>query len=106
MTCSIEEVHYGDIGTAFDVPLLDCDVAASDIDTASSKLILFQKPDGTTVIKDAEFKTDGTDGILRYVTIADDLDQVGRWKIQARVTLATGTWSSSIECFRIYKNLD
>lgn len=106
MTCSVEEVHLYDIGTIIDVPLLDCDLPAEDIDSATVKQILFKKPSGAVVTKDAIFKTDGTDGILRYVTITDDIDEVGTWKIQARVTLPSGTWSSSIDKFKVYTNLD
>jgi hypothetical protein len=29
----------------------------------------------------------------------------GKWKIQAKVALTTGTWSSNIETFRVYSNL-
>jgi len=106
MTCSIEEVHLYDIGTAFDIPLMDCDVAADDIETAIEKIIIFRKPDGEVVIQTAVFKTDGTDGVIRYVTITGDLDQTGTWKIQGRVTTPAGTWSSEIGRFKVYTNLD
>jgi len=107
MVCSVEEIHLNDIGTVFEIPLLDCDVAASDINTATVKTVFFMKPDGTTLVtKDAEFKTDGTDAIIQYTTIDGDLDQTGTWKIQARVTLPIGTWSSEIKTFKVYANLD
>lgn len=99
------EIHLNDIGTAFRLTILDCDAVAIDISSAITKEILFQKPDGTSITQTATFLTDGTDGIVQYVTIANDLDQTGKWKIQAKVTLPTGTWSSNIETFRVYSNL-
>lgn len=98
------EIHKYDIGTAFEVTLKDGDNTLNLV-TSSVKEIHFQKPDGTVVEKTAQFRTDGSDGIIVYITVADDLDQTGSWKIQAKVTLPTGTWSSDIEKFKVYDNL-
>ena len=104
MVCSVYEIHVGDIGTAFEVTLKDCDVVV-DVSTASVKQIIFKKPDKTVVTKTAVFKTDGTDGIIQYITILDDLDMKGTWYIQAKVSLPTGTWSSDKSKFKVYDNL-
>ena len=105
MVCSIYEIHLGDIGTAFEVTLKDCDVVV-DVSTATLKQIIFRKPDKSVVVQDATFGANGgTDGIIQYITILDDLDQTGTWYIQAKVTLPTGTWSSETSKFKVYKNL-
>jgi hypothetical protein len=104
MACNVEEIHLYDIGTSFEITLKDCDVVV-DVSSASLKEIIFKKPDKTTVTKTADFKTDGTDGIIQYITVLDDLDQKGSWYIQAKVTLPTGTWSSNTEKFKVYPNL-
>jgi len=106
MACSIYEIHVGDIGTVFEINLKDCEDIV-DISTAITKEIVFKKPDvdKTVVIKDAVFKTDGTDGIIQYITILDDLDIKGTWYIQAIVQLPTGNWSSDISKFKVYSNL-
>jgi hypothetical protein len=98
------EIHEGDIGTIFEVTLQDGD-AIVDISAASEMYILFEKADGTTLTKTAVHKTDGTDGILQYVTILDDLTPVGNWKVQAHVVLPTGSWKSDISKFKVYANL-
>ena len=103
MICE-NEVHVGDIGTAFEMVLKECDVVV-DISTATVKEIIFRKPDKSIVTKTAEFKTGGIDGIIQYITILDDLDLKGTWSIQARVTLPTGIWSSDISKFKVYANL-
>ncbi len=100
------EIHLLDIGTVFEITLYDGAVILSGLDGATAKSILFEKPDGTTVEKTAAFKTDGLDGIIQYITLANDLDQEGNWKIQARVVLADGSWSSDIGKFKVYPNLD
>jgi len=98
------EIHKGDVGTVFQVTLLD-GTTVVDISGATTKQILFQKPNGTTMTKNATFVTDGTDGKLKYTTVANDLDTIGLWKIQARVVLPTGSWHSDTGTFRVYKNL-
>lgn len=98
------EIHEGDIGTIFEITLLDGD-AIVDVSTASAQSILFEKPDGTTMIVTSVFKTDGTDGIIQYATILDDLTPFGKWKVQAHVVLPTGSWKSDISKFTVYANI-
>ena len=103
------EIHLDDIGTAFRITLKDDDVIV-DLQATTVKNIIFTKPTvngiaGETVTKEAVFYTNGTDGVIQYITIADDLDVLGTWKIQAFITLPTGSWSSSIEKFKVYENL-
>jgi len=113
-TCIVKEIHLDDIGTIFKVTLQECDldtgvssvVDVSSADSSAKRTIIFKKPDGTIVEKPAEFATDGTDGVIQYATVAGDLNQTGTWKIQARVELLTGMWSSDISKFKVYSNLE
>lgn len=104
------EIHVADIGTVFRITLLD-DVAIVDVSTATTMQIIFTKPATATipfevVVKDAVHSTDGTDGIIQYVSILDDLDTAGDWKIQAFVTMPSGSeHSSDIGAFTVYANL-
>lgn len=105
MACATE-VQKGAIGTAFRVTIVDCDDVLIDVSTASVKTITLKAPDGTSTVKTATFFTDGTDGILEYVSISGDLDTVGdNWQIQGHVTLPTGTWPSTIGEFSVKDNL-
>jgi len=104
MATCIQEIHLDDIGTVFEVALKDCDEIV-DVSQASAMYIIFQKPDGTSTTKTAGFTTDGTDGKVRYITTSGDLNLIGGWKIQAKVTLPSGTWSSNISKFKVYSNL-
>lgn len=103
MAC-IQEIHVGDIGTIFEITIVDCD-SPVNITAATEKTIIFSKPDGTIVEKAASFSTDGADGKIRYYTIANDLDTDGKWKIQARIVLPSGQWSSNTSTFKVFKNL-
>ena len=100
---SANEIHVGDVGTIFEVTVMD-GTAVVDISTATTKQLIFKKPDGTLLTKDASFKTTGVDGILRYTTIAADLDQAGGWKLQAYIEMPTGKWHSDITEIIVYGN--
>lgn len=100
------EIHLNDIGTIFEITLYDCEIILPDLPDATSLIIKFQKPDKkTTVDQPAEFKTDGTDGIVQYTTLNGDLDKTGNWKIQAFVITPSGSWHSDIGKFKVYSNL-
>lgn len=100
-----DEIHIDDVGTVFKATIVDTDDATIDISSATTKTITFRLPDGSTSVKSAEFFTDGTDGILSYTTVTNDLSLDGSWQIQAFVDLPTGEWYSSIDDFTVYPNL-
>jgi hypothetical protein len=102
---SAGEVHVGDVGTGLEVTLKDQAGEIVDISGATVKQIIFKKPDGQKVIKDATFTTDGTDAKMVYVTVAGDLDTPGAWSIQGRVVLPAGEWSSDVSQFKVFPNL-
>lgn len=99
------EIHLNDIGTAFRVTVLDCNDLAIDVSSATSQQFVFLKPDGTKSTVNSSFYTDGTDGVLEYLSQSGDLDQLGKYKLQAIVTLPSGTWSSTIQSFKVYNNI-
>lgn len=100
------EIHEGDIGTIFRVTITDQAAAVVDLSGATTKEIIFKKSDGSFVTQVAAFFTDGTDGIIQYITIADDLDLVGGWCIQGHVVLPTGEWKTNIDTFIVNENLE
>jgi hypothetical protein len=99
------EIHQNDIGTTFRVTILD-GTTIVDLSTATSKQLIFQKPDNTNLIKTASLYTDGTDGIIQYTTVAGDLDIVGVWSIEAFIVFGTNQWHSDVSQFRVFRNLN
>ena len=97
-------IHLNDTGTRFVVTILD-EGSIVDISSATTKDIIFKKPDGTTLTKAANFVTDGTNGKIDYFTISGDLSVIGIWSIQSQVILGSGTWNSDIETFEVFRNL-
>lgn len=100
-----EVVYDDDEGTTFEITVTE-DGVALDVSTSSVKQIRFRMPDNSVLTKTALFKTDGTDGIIKYTTVAGDIDQVGTWGIQAYVEIGSGKWSSQIERFEVLKKIE
>ncbi len=104
------EIHVGDIGTVFEITLQDCSDPAAivpvDLTGATTIEIIFQKPPSTKVVQTGVVvNPPGTDGLIKYTSVADDLDKSGTWKIQARVVFPTGEWFSSVDEFIVYPNI-
>ena len=98
MTTNI--VHY-DIGTTIQLTIQDADGAAIDVSSASVKYIDLMKPDKTTARKTAVFGSDGTDGIIKYVTVEGDINQTGIWYCQGYVELSDGKFRSAETTFEV-----
>lgn len=100
----VEQIHVGDLGTAFEAELVD-EGEVLDLSSASVKQLIFLPPGQAAVTKVAELTTDGTDGKMQYVTEADFLDTAGLWQWQPYVELPGGAWHGDIAEFRVYANL-
>ena len=108
----IKEIHQNDIGTVFLITLQDEGAGAVDLATATLLQICFKRPNGSIFNRTAVIvNAPGTDGVLKYVTIANDLDVQGvapakNWSFQVIITLpATGTWRSDICTFDVHPNI-
>ena len=99
------DIRVGDIGTVFRLTIVDEVEDVVNISAATTQEIRFEKPDKTVVDKASSFTTDGTDGNIQYVTVADDLDMDGKWRIQAHIVTPVGEWRSEIETFWVSENL-
>lgn len=90
----MSKVYVGDTGTA-----IELDVGVS-LAAATAQSIEARRPDGTTVSWAATV-VDGTK--VRFITLADTLNQAGEWKLQARVVLPSGTWTGEAVALRVFR---
>ena len=101
ITLLTDKVFVNDIGTVFRTTVKEDGVAA-DISAATTKTIIFQPPSGISVTQTAVLYTDGTDGIMQYVSVADDLNVGGTWKLQGYVALPTWQGHGDQVEFKVY----
>ena len=106
MIVTPDVIHVGDIGTIFQVTVLNYAGGALSLVGATSTVFLLQHSSGTTISRVATFITDGSDGGLQWATtLATDLAQAGVWQIQAVVHIPGGTFSSTTGGFTVLANL-
>ena len=98
------QIHVGDIGTQLIMTVKD-DGEIVDISQASALHVFIKKPDAQTYTKTGIILNDGTDGKMRYVSVAGDFNAAGNYKIQGKVTLTSGLYYTSISTFKVYCNL-
>lgn len=84
------DIHVGDIGTMFKLTIVDQDGIPVPMDNSFVVTMTFLLPDKSTIDRTASFLTDGSDGIVKYITVAGDLTQAGRWQLQAVVKKMSG----------------
>lgn len=100
------EIHVGDHGTRFLFLIRKCDaVEPVDVSQAAFVDVVFQKGSGDKVTVQGTFLTDGTDGKVVYDTVEGDIDEVGYWKVQGKVTFPNGHFYSDIHKFQVMDNL-
>ncbi len=100
------DIRVGDTGTVFRLTIVDDVEDIVNISSATTMEVRFRKPDGTSIDRDGVFETDGSDGVMQYVTTPTDLDVPGKWHIQAHIVTPLGEWRSEIETFWVKENLE
>jgi threonine dehydrogenase-like Zn-dependent dehydrogenase len=75
--------------------------AAVNIASASTKTLTFRKPSGKVVPQTAVLVNTGTDGKMKYVAVAGDIDETGVWSWQGRVAVSGGDWKTDIFQFTV-----
>ena len=88
-----QKVYVGDIGT---VIVLDC---GQDISAATVREIAVRKPDASLVTWTAVASGPNA---LAFTTVSGTLDRAGRWLLQAKVTLPSGSWLGETAELTVY----
>lgn len=99
---SIRKIQVNDAGAQFRLTIKTGEETAN-VSGVLTKTLTFNKPDGSTLSRDARFYTDGSDGIIAYTTVAGDLDAEGEWTVQAFVDFGESPFESEIHSFTVHK---
>ena len=100
------EIHQNDIGTRFHLTVKD----GSDyvnISGATALQVDFRKPSDTVINRSGLRLDDGSSisGVMYYDAVAGDLDEIGKYKLQGKVFLSSGTFYTDIHTFQVHCNL-
>jgi len=85
-------IKKNDYGTIFRIAIEDETGAIENVSGATTKEIIFKKPDGKNLTGTAVFTNDGTDGEIEYKTVSGDIDLSGDWKYQGHIVTPSGAW--------------
>lgn len=95
-----------DVAVVLIVQIVDPAGAVIDVSAATNMVIKLGLPDGATKDLTAVLHTNGTDGKIKYTTIAGDLAQVGAYRIQGKLNVAGGLKSSFVGSFSVLDNIN
>lgn len=104
--CAMPTVQRESVGVAIVVKMLDEDGDPIDLSTATALKIRLLFPDGTGAEYTADLYTDGADGALVYVTVEDDLEDVGVHKAQSFATVDGERKISTLSPFKVLPNIE
>lgn len=97
-------IHVFDIGTELLATIQDRN-GIVDLSSATTVLFFLQAPSGNVKTVAPDVVDSGTGGQLSYIVIQDDIDEVGEWTWQARVTISSGTFSTDFVPLGVEANL-
>ena len=98
------DIFVGDAGTVIDITVKENGVA-KDISNATTKEFRLRRPDGSVLKKTVAFKTDGTNGILTYTSIATDFNERAGYTWQVFYITPSGSWHTTRVKFNVEWNL-
>lgn len=103
----LKEMQLDSTGVAIIIPIVDQGGVIVDVSGATSKQILLKKPDvaSTVLTKAAVFVTNGTDGLIQYITVVDDIDVTGIWEAQADLIIPGFDGGSIVSKFKVLRNI-
>ena len=96
--------YLDDTGILFEATLV-VEGAPMNLAAATMLQFWFCRPDGHVLKKTATLSTNGTDGKMRYTTVANDLTHAGVWQWQPYVVLPSGRMHGAIQTFTVLRNL-
>ncbi len=94
------------IGIVIEYQVLTSLGLPKDLTGATGKKFIMKRPDRVVIERDADFSTDGTDGMLKYTTVAGDAFPHGTWQIQPYYVLPDGfDGRAEVKVFDLEANL-
>ncbi|MHA2065668.1 MAG: hypothetical protein ACXABY_14930 [Candidatus Thorarchaeota archaeon] len=78
-----------------------------DISTATAGLAIFDKPEKNGVFsRNLVFVGDGSDGKVKYTFAIDEIDTIGVWQTQLKITLPGSLFYTEFANFDVSSNIE
>ena len=100
-----ENIHVDDFGWVGNLTIKQ-DGVAVDVSSYTTLQFVFESPSGVDSTETAAFDSDGTDGVITYTVQDGDIDEVGIWKVSARVAKTGAELTSDPLLFEVLPRTD
>lgn len=98
------KIQVGAVGLRLQLEVKE-GTTALDISSASAMNFIIERPDSTVITKPGVFYTNGSDGILYYITVSGDINQEGLYYAQAYLQITGYTGYTTPVSFTVYQNI-
>jgi len=86
-----EKIHKGDVGTVIEILINQAGTTtAEDVSDATTRKVYVQLKDDQVIAHDADFVTNGSDGLIKFVSTAETFAVAGDAKLQAYLETDAG----------------
>ena len=102
---SLKNIVKDNYGVAMELTVVQ-DNVAQDVSAFTAVYYVFRDPSGVVTTKTAAFKTDGTDGVCTYTLADGDIDSIGQWRVQVKLTTASASISTVRLPFRVLEKVE
>lgn len=112
MGSPLVQAHLYDVGVEVEVQFVWDDPSSPpgrlspyDVSDADELRVYVERPDGAVFLRPGRIVSDGSDGRVRYVSLAGDLSQRGTWKVQGWSRRGAEYLASDVTTFEVAYNL-
>ena len=102
---SLKNIVKDNYGVAIELTVVQ-DNVAQDLSAYSGVFYVLEDPSGAVTTKVAAFKTDGTDGVCTYTLASGDIDSIGQWRVQIKLTTGAASISTVRLPFRVLEKTE
>lgn len=102
---SWENIHVDDYGWTGRLRMVQNGVAV-DVSSFTTLKYVLRSPAGIVVEKTASFDTDGINGWLKYIFLVGEIDEIGEWSVEARLTKTGSQLTSARVYFEAHRRAE
>lgn len=101
----VEHLQKNDIGTILYMEVTDEDGAVVNISTATLLKMAIRKPASETVAILTAIPHDAPNGIMKYILVSGDIDEIGLYQIQGFIEMPAWQGRTDTQYFYVEDNL-
>ena len=102
---SLKNIVKDNYGVAIELTVVQ-DNVAQNLSAFTDVFYVFEDPSGAVTTKVAGFKGTGSDGVCTYTLLTGDIDSIGQWRVQIKLTTGSASISTVRLPFRVLEKTE